>query len=416
MICSIELPPLYRLQQEIADDPHRFKVIAAGRRFGKTLLCVEISFRKAFEGKRVWWVAHNYSTAGIAFRMTMALVKQLPDVFGIKVNIATRTILFTRTGGEFSFKSSDRPDNLRGEALDHITMDEADFHKKNVWYEILRPALADRRGSAIFISTPKYENGWFHQMWKEGQKGKSNIKSWRCSSYTNPYLSHEELDEIRETTPDITFRQEILAEFISGEGARVKSESIQYCDIDEIKFNEDVYFAVGADLAIGEKEINDYTSVCVLAKNIKTGEIYICDIKRDRLSFAKQKEMIKAYAEKWNKYTHNEIIIGIEEVGYQKALIQEVARETGFAVFGIPANKNKVARFASLEAKYELRQIYHAEDLPLSFEAELLAFPEGEHDDYEDSMSVAYAALNRAFGFTDSDLIFELGEKSASFF
>lgn len=59
MICSIELPPLYKLQQEIANDPHRFKVIAAGRRFGKTLLCVEISFKKAFEGKRVWWVAHT---------------------------------------------------------------------------------------------------------------------------------------------------------------------------------------------------------------------------------------------------------------------------------------------------------------------------------------------------------------------
>jgi len=415
---SIELPPLYQLQQQIADDPTRFKVVACGRRFGKTMMCVEIAFLKAFEGKRVWWVAHNYSTAGIAFRMALTLVNQLPKEFDVKYNIATRTILFNISGGEFSFRSSDRPDNLRGEALDFLVMDEAEFHKKNVFDEILRPALADRKGGAIFISTPKKENGWFHKLYKEGLKNTNrNIKSWHASSYQNPYLDPNELDEIRNNTPDIIFRQEYLAEFLSGAGARVKAENIQYIDIAEIEKMKHMAIAIGADLAIGEKEINDYTAICAIAKNIKDGNIYVLDVYRDRISFRRQKERIIGYAEKWNRPDLGwpEIVIGIESQAYQKALVQEVNRDCGFATFGIPANKNKTARFASLEAKYESKQVYHVDGLSLSFENELLAFPEGKHDDMVDSMTNGYAAINRAYGFGDNGFTFELGSKDNVF-
>ncbi len=383
-----------------------------------TLMCVEICFKKSFDGKRVWWVAHNYSTAGIAFRMAMALVNQLPKEFNVTYNIATRTINFNITGGEFVFKSSDRPDNLRGEALDFLVMDEAEFHKKNVWDEILRPALADRKGGAIFISTPKKENGWFHQMYKQGLAStNNNIKSFHASSYMNPYLDPEELNAIREVTPDIIFRQEFMAEFVSGAGARVKRENIQYVGLDEIENNKNIVVAIGADLAIGEKEINDYTAICAIAKNIKDGNIYILDVYRERMSFRRQKERIIGFAEKWNRQDLGwpEIVIGIESQAYQRALVQEVNRDCGFATFGIPANKNKTARFASLEAKYEMKQIYHVENLPLAFENELMAFPEGQHDDYVDSLTNGYAAINKAYGFTDSGFTFDLNGKDNVF-
>lgn len=417
MECTLTLPPLYKLQQDIADDKHRFKVIVLGRRSGKTLMCVEISFKEAFEGGRVWWVAHTYSVAGVAFRMAMSLVRQLPKEFGIKVNIATRTITFTLSGGEFVFKSSDRPDTLRGDALDLLIMDEADFHKKDVYAEILRPALADRKGRAIFISTPKYEGGWFHQMFKEGQKNNKNIKSWQYSSYNNPYLDPEELDILRESTPDIIFRREIMAEFVSGAGARVARENIQYFDLGELVNNKNIVIAIGADLAISEKETADYTAVVAYARDLKTGQIYILDIYRDRLSFAKQKELIKGFANRWNRPDMKwpEPVVGIEEQGYQKALVQEIAREIGFAVYGVPANKNKIARFAPIESRYELMQVFHAEGLPLYFENELLSFPEGEHDDMVDAISVAHTAINLACGFTTNEFNFELIKKDNVF-
>jgi predicted phage terminase large subunit-like protein len=352
--------------------------------------------------------------------MILSLINQLPKEFGVTYNIATRTINFNLSGGEFVFKSSDRPDSLRGEGLDLLVMDEAAFHKKNVWSEILRPALADRKGSAIFISTPNpKKNGmWFEQMFKDGQNSQiKNMKSWQLSSYLNPYLDPEEIDQIREVTPDSIFRREYLAQFVSDDTARIARESIQYIDIDELKDNKNLAIAIGADLAISEKTTADYTAIACVARDLKTGNVYVLDIYRDRLSFARQKDLIKGFADKWNRPDLGwpEIVIGIENVNYQAALVQEVSREVGYAVYGIPSTKDKIARFAPLEAKYELKQVYHVEGLPLSFENELLSFPEGENDDYEDAMEKAYKAINIAYGFTSGGFTFDLSEKDNVF-
>ncbi len=404
MAYKIRLPKMHKLQEEIFYDKTRFKVIACGRRWGKTFLCVLICLATAFNGKRVWWVAHNYSTAGIAWRLAIGFINQIPKEVGIKYNIAERTINFTHSGGEFYFKSSDRPDNLRGEGLDLLVMDEADFHKKMVWEEILRPTLTDRKGSAIFISTPKVEGGWFHKLFKEGlKKSSKNIKSWQLSSYTNPYLDPEELDEIREVTPDLIFRREFLAEFVSNAGARVSRDSIQSISIDdpEIMNNKNLCISIGVDLAIKEKEVNDYTAICIMARDMKTQRIYILDIFRERMSFRKQKEKIKEYALKWNKPELGwpEPIIGIENNGYQEALVQEMRYELPFTIYGIPSINDKIARFASMEADYELEHVFHVEGLPLSFDNELCSFPEGDHDDYVDSESNARRAINIAYGY-----------------
>jgi predicted phage terminase large subunit-like protein len=417
MYIHIELPPFHRIQQEVADDNHRFKVISCGRRWGKTLMCVTIGFRVAFVGKLVWWVAPTYFQAGIAWRMAMKLISQIPKEYGIKINIAERTITFP-TGGQFIFKSSDRPDFIRGEGIDLLIMDEASIQKSTVWEEILRPALADKKGNAIFIGTPKNENDWFHNLFKQGLIPNARIKSWQFSSYTNPYLDPEELNEIRDTTPALIFRREILAEFVGNKGARVEKTSIKYIELDELANIQNLLIVIGADLAIGTKEVNDYTAVCCMGINLKTGDTYIIDVKRGRWSFAKQKEEISAMADKWNKsmlYRWQVPIIGIENKSYQQSLVQEVSKEVPYAVYGIPANVNKLARFAPLEARYELGQVYHVEGLPLSFESELLGFDgseeKGVHDDQVDCLSVAWAAANRlnAFDTHTEAAIFVLG-------
>lgn len=419
MLCTLELPPLYNLQQQIADDKTRFKVLVMGRRWGKSLLCAEIGFKTAFEGGKVWWVGHTYSVAGIGWDLVIGLVNQIPKEFGIKVNIATRSILFTHSNGLFEFKSSDRPDNLRGTALDLLIMDEADFHKKDVWFEILRPTLADRKGKAIFISTPRIEGGWFHEMFKQGLNPNiKNVKCWQCSSYTNPYLDPSELDELRQVTPDIIFRREIMAEFVSNSGARISRESIQHANIDELVNNKNLAISIGADLAISKKTTADYFAICCIARDIKTGFVYVLDIKRDRLSFQQQKDLIKSFANKWNRPNIGwpEPVIGIENVGYQQALVEEVGREVGYAVYGIPSITDKIARFAPLEAKYELKHVFHVDGLPLSFENELCSFPEGANDDYEDALEKAYKAINIAYGFTNNnEFMFELQEQESVF-
>jgi predicted phage terminase large subunit-like protein len=89
-------------------------------------------------------------------------------------------------------------------------------------------------------------------------------------------------------------------------------------------------------------------------------------------------------------------VVGIEDVQYQKAMVQQIAAQTTLNVQGIKPDKDKVSRFAPLEGRYELGQIIHVRGLEPEFEAELLSFPMGNHDDMVDAMSIAFAALDSA--------------------
>lgn len=165
---TITLPALYGLQQEVVDSTARFKVVAAGRRAGKTRMCSLIAIERAFRGGRVFWVAPTYQVARIGWREATNVVTQFPMPINVKEGFLT--IEFP-SGGSIAFKSADSPDNLRGEGLDYLIVDEADFIKAEVWEQILRPSLSDRKGGAIFISTPKVEGGWFHKLFLKGQSG-----------------------------------------------------------------------------------------------------------------------------------------------------------------------------------------------------------------------------------------------------
>jgi predicted phage terminase large subunit-like protein len=405
-IIEIELPPLYPLQEVIVKKHARFKVLSCGRRFGKTRLCANVAFQNAINGKKVWWVAPVYSVAMIGWRLVLSLVYQLPKDLGIGVNIADKTITFPGNGF-ISFKSADHPENLRGEGLDLLIMDEADFCKESVWSEVLRPSLADRKGSAIFISTPYKEGGWFHKLYLSGYPGNprlwqrfkntpfpyyneplsqdKNVLSFQFSSYCNPFIDPLEIDAAEKTSTNIVFEREFLAHFVSAAGARVKKEWLKTVNV----IPERVNVAIGADLAISEKTTADYTAISVLCQDRKTRDIIIAEIKRGRWSFRDQQTEIINMANKW-ALVDPFLKIGIEDNQYQKALVQEVSRNSKYAVVGVHATKDKISRFASLESKYQHGQVFHMYNLPIEFEAELLSFPVGEHDDMVDSLYDAY--------------------------
>lgn len=380
---TIVLPALYDLQQEVVDSPARFKVVAAGRRAGKTRMCSLIAIDRAFRGGRVFWVAPTYQVARIGWREATNIVTQFPVPVVIREGFLT--IEFP-SGGSIAFKSADSPDNLRGEGLDYLVVDEADFVRPEVWEQILRPALSDRKGGAIFISTPKVEGSWFHKLFLKGQSGADpDTKSWHFSTYNNPFIDPKEIDRSKEELPSIVFRQEYLAEFVGATGARIKSEWLKY---DDTTSGPGWRVALGVDLAISEKSSADYTAVAVLGRD-PSGVVHVLDIKRDRLSFAKQVDLIKSIAEKWQP-----AVIGIEDVAYQKAMVQTISAQTSFVVRGIRSTKDKISSFAPLEARYECGQVVHVRGLPDWFEQELLAFPHGVHDDCVDACRLAFQALN----------------------
>jgi hypothetical protein len=215
-------PKLHPLQQKIADHPARFRVVVCGRRWGKTRLGAYLGLKTSVRaaaaqalptvrrGGRVWWVAPVYFQARIAWRVLKPVVRRIP---GVVIRESDKVFLFPG-GGELWFKSADRPDGLRGEGLDGLIIDEADFIDGEVWSKTLRPALADRRGWALFISTPQTKDGWFHKLYKRGQKDGKVWASWSYPSWTNPFLDPEEIEEAKGDMTELEFAQEFGAEFV----------------------------------------------------------------------------------------------------------------------------------------------------------------------------------------------------------
>jgi len=200
-------------QYEVHTHPARFKLLAAARRWGKTRLGVYECLDTAARGGRAWWVAPSYKMSEVGWRP----LQRQGVLLNAHISKANRTITLPNRG-EVTVRSADNPDSLRGEGLDKVVMDECAFMQPEAWFESLRPALSDRLGSAIFITTPKGRN-W---IWKLYQRGQDPLiedwQSWQLPTSDNPYILQSEIDDARASMPEKTFQQEYLAEFLEGEG------------------------------------------------------------------------------------------------------------------------------------------------------------------------------------------------------
>jgi hypothetical protein len=241
----VEAPALHPIQRDIARSRARFRVVVCGRRWGKTRLGVALCLEAACEGKRVWWVGPTYAQSSIAWRLLRPMALCLP---GVVVRESDRVLLFPG-GGEIWAKSSDQPDNLRGEGVDFLVMDEADYQPEAVWTQVLRPALADRKGRALFISTPRQDGGWFHRLFLLGQSDigrASGWQSWCHPSATNPFLDPAEVEAARQELGELEFRREFGAEFVATPDA-VYPSFARYTHVRPCPFQAGLKLWIGVD-------------------------------------------------------------------------------------------------------------------------------------------------------------------------
>jgi PBSX family phage terminase large subunit len=195
-------------------DPSRFRLIAGGRRVGKTFACVQEAIRHCLSQKNAlcYWVAPTYHTAKeIGFDEFL----KYQDILKPAIHTIhhTRLKVTFKNGSVLYFKGSDNPDSLRGRGLTFLVMDEAAFVKPSVWSKILRPALSDRQGKAILVSTPNGFN-WFKDL---NDKGK-DWSRYLWPTELNPLISPEELIAVQEEISRDEYRQEYLAEFVTRAG------------------------------------------------------------------------------------------------------------------------------------------------------------------------------------------------------
>ena len=393
---EIYLPELHAKQLEIVSDKSRFKVLSAGRRWGKTLLGCWLCMAYALQGKRAWWVAPTYTMALEGWRE----LRQMASEYGVVVKEAERTLI-TPNGGMVSVRSADNPDRLRGAGLDFIVLDECAFIKEQTWTEVLIPTLSDRMGSALFISTPKGYN-WFQRLFEDAQS-REGWATWTLPTSSNPLVPKSELDIAKEEVGSFLYSQEYEAQFIEATGGLIKPQYFKYykdavvTEFDKIGnyidrrvlrfddkqiYEDDTYKITTVDLAVSTKETADYTVICT-ATISKDNDIFVEDVIRDRIEAP---DLIPVLQNIYDNYKPS--FIGIEKTGYQLAMVQ-LARRSGLPIKELRADRDKVARAYPLSAKMEAGKIYFPRQKVwyANLERELLQFPAGEHDDQVDALA-----------------------------
>lgn len=204
-------------QRPIAESDARFRVVRAGRRFGKTKISAREIVRHAIStpNSMNWWVSNQWKNTRRGYR---EVVKQLPPELLAKPapsDTSPELILRLKNGSRIEFYSGESPESLAGEGVDFVVVDEAALIRDRVWYQLIRPTLMDSGGKALIISTPRGKN-WFHTIWNRGADPEHpSYEAWHYSSHDNPYLLPEDIDEARATLPSLIYSQEIEAEFVS---------------------------------------------------------------------------------------------------------------------------------------------------------------------------------------------------------
>lgn len=199
---QILLPSPHINQQKILENDKRFRVIMCGRRFGKSELSQILSVTYASRGLSVAYITPTYGLAKVFFgKLTEAL--PFPN------NKSDLKIAFP-TGGEIEFFTGERLDNLRGRKFHLVIVDEASFipDLENGWNNSIRPTLTDYKGKAVFLSTPKGKNFFYSLFMKQGE---NDWSSFKFTSYDNPFIDPQEIDDARMQLPEVVFEQEYMA-------------------------------------------------------------------------------------------------------------------------------------------------------------------------------------------------------------
>jgi len=397
-------------QQEVWTDKSRFKVIAAGRRTGKSRLAAWRLIVSALEADKghVWYIAPTQQQArDIMWQQLLELGN--PVIASSHVNNMQLTLI---NGSVISLKGADRPETMRGVALKFVVLDEYADIKPTVFEQILRPALADLKGQCVFIGTPKGRNH-FYDLYKLGKKEVKDWKSWHFTSFDNPLLDKEEIEIAKETMSTFAFRQEFMANFEAPQSDIFKEDWVIIKDKEEEPENGTYYMAVDlagfenvSKQASNKKKYLDQTSIAI----VKVGDDnkwWVDKVDAGRWD-------IKEVCERILKHTqlYGIQVIGIEKGSLMRAVMpyltemmlkQNIYPRIEEIAIG---NRSKVDRVVgALQGRFEHKQVELCDgDWVKEFKDELLNFPTtGIHDDMVDSVSLIAQIANAVMYFEDLD-------------
>ena len=256
-------------QQQVWADNKRFQVVAAGRRTGKSRYAAWKLIVKGLEAKRgqIFYVAPTQGQARDIMWQALLEVGH-PVISSSHVNNLQIKLV---NGITIALKGADRPETMRGVSLYYLVMDEYADMKPEVWEQILRPALADLKGEALFIGTPMGRNHFYDLHQYASISNDEDWQGYHFTSYDNPLLDSAEIEAAKKSMSAFSFRQEFMASFEAAGGELFKEEFVKFSEEEP----EDGQFYIAVDLA-GFADVEkattktkrlDQTSIAVVKAN-----------------------------------------------------------------------------------------------------------------------------------------------------
>jgi predicted phage terminase large subunit-like protein len=384
------------MQKTVFEDPHRYIVFAKGRRCGGTFGAIQYVIECLCNGQQVLWIDTVQINLVLYFQKYFTpLLMQVKHEYWHWSESKKQLKLFK---GELIMRSAEKPENIEGFAYNLIVINEAGIIFKSdpyLWFNSIRPMVIDYASKVFFVGTPKGKlskdgkEHLFYTFWKKGLEGSPDRDpdwiSLKASSYDNPLLPVEEIDAMAADTPAQIRQQEVYADFIDiGMSEIFNDEWWKYCyDDDTLPKPFTVQQKIiSIDSAFKEGETNDFSAFTVWEKT--NTHFYCLDMVMERLDFPK---LLLKTEELYNKWKPDVVVI--EDKASGQSLIQMFQQST-MPVYAFKVDRDKVSRATAITPLIEQgKVILRKAPWNKTLTNQCSLFPQGEHDDVVDSLSMA---------------------------
>ena len=392
---EVWLPDPHPKQAAIMDSSAKRVVINAARRAGKTTIASMVAVEKMFDGKRVLLASTTQDQADASWEKCKEWLQPVIEAGVVEKNEQRRS-LTSWHGGRIRVKTASDADTLRGDHADFLVLDECALLAPDAWDKVGAPMLLDNDGDAWFISTPRRRN-WFHDLYQKAVADTSGRwQAWHFTSYDNPHLSKAALDEITSDLTDEAYRQEILAEFLEGEGAVFRNIIANLT----APMNAQPADHAGHRIVMGVDwaQKNDFTCLSVVCNECR---LEVALDRFNKIDWAFQRARLDALAKRWN-VAH----IEAEENSIGSPNIEALQREglpvvpfTTTAASKPPLIQSLALAFERSECKWldvpAATAELHAFESKVAVNTQRISYaaPEGLHDDTVVARALAWRAI-----------------------
>lgn len=384
-------------------EKNKFVFAAMSRQIGKSVLCKVLCTKWLLEpNKEIGYITPSLKLAKKFFNDLTGII---PESLLVKSN-ASDLILQSVTGSTLYFYSAEQGNRIRGVTFDYLVLDEAAFYKEDtganhIWYSILQPTIKVKGKKIVMVSTPNGQSGFWYDLIQKALKGQKGYAYIKRTIYDDSMCT--DIEEIKNSTPDLMFRQEFLCEFIAGANSFFTGYHNCYDDTMTFNWNQPLWAGIdwsstGKDETIvtfinglnqiiqynieGDLDskysqiasiLNKYSLKGVYAEDNSIGSVMINELKKQM----RQKNVLKPFTTTNDSKTEivTELALSLEK---EELTYNDLQLDRQLGAFGYSVSKTK----------------------KLTFEGK------GDHDDRCMSLAFALRAKKDMRGYTSSNFAF----------